>query len=386
MSEDEEERQVSRSPVWDRKSVMSPRRKQQLEREIKEGRLNQGYADNRKYSDGRRSEDRSNGGKGDYQRRRTNSPSPPLPTSHLDLSLPSKPVRAIESLAPSHHRSRPPQPPLQSPADNFAPLPSSHEPVSMNFSQGNYRSRMGPSTLDSAPPRASDNSFDRPAPPIAQNRPLPRPPAHIEPSRPSYGAASRFEANVEPPPPPPPLLVEPKPDSCPNPPPAPYHLGNRPTDPVTSTDSPASLGQVTPAEPASTVEEEEEHLEGVRSKFGLGDSWVDPPEDSVDTVGEAESVKPEKEEHKFFGASHISEYTLQQKLGEGTFGVVYKGVRGQEDAIVSEEERMEENENWKRGLRVRKGDVVALKQIIFHNEGDGVSLFCAFLSSYYDSY
>lgn len=256
----------------------------------------------------------------------------------------------------------------------------------MNFSQGNYRSRMGPSTLDSAAPHPSNNSFDRPAPPIAQNRPLPRPPAHIEPSRPSYGAASRFEANVEPPPPPPPLLVEPKPDSYPNPPPAPYHLGNRPTDPVTSTDSPASLGQVTPAEPASTVEEEEEHLEGVRSKFGLGDSWVDPPEDSVDTVGEAESVKPEKEEHKFFGASHISEYTLQQKLGEGTFGVVYKGVRGQEDAIVSEEERMEENENWKRGLRVRKGDVVALKQIIFHNEGDGVSLFCAFLSSYYDSY
>ncbi|ORY55735.1 kinase-like domain-containing protein [Leucosporidium creatinivorum] len=44
------------------------------------------------------------------------------------------------------------------------------------------------------------------------------------------------------------------------------------------------------------------------------------------------------------------EYSLQEKLGEGTFGLV-----GQ-------------------GLKVRRGDVVALKQIILHNEGDGMPI------------
>lgn len=375
MSEDEDEARYSRSPELSRKSVMSPRRRDQVERDIKEGRLRRGHGEDRTTRDKRRIEERSNG---DYQRRRTPSLSPPRVTNRLNPSLPAKPVQAIESLAPPH-RSRA-QPYSLSPADTFVPLPSSSRaPISFDLSQqqqppqGGFRSRMGPSTLDNGPPQPSKLPFDRPAPPIAQNRPPPRPPSHVEPSRPSYGAASRFESNVEPPPAPPPLPIETKPDSYPAPPPAPYHLGNRPTDPPTSVDSPASLGQVTPAEPATSVDEEELFL-GVRSKYGLNDVWVDAPEDPSESTIEATEVVKEEDEHKFFGASHISEYTLQQKLGEGTFGVVYKGVRGPENAVVSEKEREEENENWKRGLRVRKGDVVALKQIIFHNEGDGVSL------------
>ena len=35
-------------------------------------------------------------------------------------------------------------------------------------------------------------------------------------------------------------------------------------------------------------------------------------------------------------------------------------------------EKEEEEALVKKGLRVRKGDVVALKQIIFHQENDGV--------------
>ncbi|GAA5911878.1 hypothetical protein JCM6882_005227 [Rhodosporidiobolus microsporus] len=99
-------------------------------------------------------------------------------------------------------------------------------------------------------------------------------------------------------------------------------------------------------------------------------------------------------ERKYVGSSHIREYTLQEKLGEGTFGVVWKGIRGRDDrkdlrgvggsqpagfAAAKEQqerekERAEEEQLVKRGLRVRRGDVVALKQIIYHNEGDGMPI------------
>jgi len=78
----------------------------------------------------------------------------------------------------------------------------------------------------------------------------------------------------------------------------------------------------------------------------------------------------------FVGASHISEYQLQQKLGEGTFGVVWKGIR---DKGKGRESATQEQALVDRGMKVRKGDVVALKEIILHNEMDGVS--SAFLPS-----
>lgn len=97
-------------------------------------------------------------------------------------------------------------------------------------------------------------------------------------------------------------------------------------------------------------------------------------------------VDPALDARKYIGCSHIREYALKEKLGEGTFGIVWKGIRGggerktngKEIALTvqmrEDEERQEEEELVKRGLRVRKGDVVALKQIIFHSEGDGVRL------------
>lgn len=81
-------------------------------------------------------------------------------------------------------------------------------------------------------------------------------------------------------------------------------------------------------------------------------------------------------ERTFVGSSHIKDYTLQEKLGEGTFGVVWKGVKGQINGVPEEEVKrieQQEEELVERGLKVRRGDVVALKQIILHNEGDGVS-------------
>lgn len=92
-------------------------------------------------------------------------------------------------------------------------------------------------------------------------------------------------------------------------------------------------------------------------------------------------VDEEPNERVFVGSSHIKEYTLQEKLGEGTFGVVWKGVKGQIEGVAAEEvERIEKQEEKlvQQGLKVRRGDVVALKQIILHNEGDGVSSVVSF--------
>ncbi|BGP17103.1 hypothetical protein JCM10213_003882 [Rhodosporidiobolus nylandii] len=133
------------------------------------------------------------------------------------------------------------------------------------------------------------------------------------------------------------------------------------------------------------------------------DRWLRPPTDeeadvffsrgssssalalqpSTDAKSPAPAASEKAKDRPYIGASHISSYTLQEKLGEGTFGVVYKGVRGPVrqgpvaggvEGIREEMERREEDEAVKRGLRVRKGDVVALKSIIFHNEGDGLPI------------
>ncbi|GAA6018184.1 hypothetical protein JCM10207_002860 [Rhodosporidiobolus poonsookiae] len=108
------------------------------------------------------------------------------------------------------------------------------------------------------------------------------------------------------------------------------------------------------------------------------------------TAAAAAELDAQLASRRYLGSSHIREYTLQEKLGEGTFGVVWKGVRGAVDQPSApgalsvlpagfgverdQREVREEEELVKRGLRVRKGDKVALKQIIFHNEGDGLPI------------
>jgi serine/threonine-protein kinase BUR1 len=55
----------------------------------------------------------------------------------------------------------------------------------------------------------------------------------------------------------------------------------------------------------------------------------------------------EVQQRKYRGCSSIKEYEIKQKLGEGTFGEVYKG------------------------LRRKSSNVFALKKILMHNEKDG---------------
>lgn len=83
-----------------------------------------------------------------------------------------------------------------------------------------------------------------------------------------------------------------------------------------------------------------------------------PEQPSSSSSLKIKSEKDGGDEKGFVGASEIGEYDLKEKLGEGTFGVVWKGIRKNDD----------------RG-RVKKGQVVALKEILVHNESDGVSLF-----------
>lgn len=82
-----------------------------------------------------------------------------------------------------------------------------------------------------------------------------------------------------------------------------------------------------------------------------------PEQPSSSSSLKIKSEKDGGDEKGFVGASEIGEYDLKEKLGEGTFGVVWKGIRKNDD----------------RG-RVKKGQVVALKEILVHNESDGMPI------------
>ncbi|KAI9315011.1 kinase-like domain-containing protein [Dichotomocladium elegans] len=74
------------------------------------------------------------------------------------------------------------------------------------------------------------------------------------------------------------------------------------------------------------------------------------PVSSLSTSPTYSRYTPKHSRRKFIGASKISEYQFQQKLGEGTFGEVHKG------------------------LHKSTGDVVALKRILMHNEKEGIPI------------
>ncbi|GAA5980853.1 hypothetical protein JCM11641_004743 [Rhodosporidiobolus odoratus] len=236
------------------------------------------------------------------------------------------------------------------------------------------------------------------------------------------------------PPPPPPLTASAVRQPSPPPPPAPVSLslppgaaapmhaanpGSLPSEPTSSVQvlsrnpsarqsgsnsrpidmevdtPPVQPSPRTPAAPPALVEKEAENEDPprVRTRRAQEEAWLKPPsEDEVirffaSSPSAASLPPPPTKERKYIGTSPISSYTLQEKLGEGTFGVVWKGIRGAASkasrtgpggggvgGIQEEMERMEEEKLIKKGLRVRKGDVVALKEIIFHNKGDGLPI------------
>ena len=258
--------------------------------------------------------------------RRPPAPPPPI-ASRPNPSNPSLPVPP--RLAPPYHTP---------PARDTIPLPP--------------RPLVGPSLP--APPHAVGM---QPMASSSNGREADRPPTH--------GAA------LPPRPPPPPAAPLERPQ-------APYHpavpiSANVPVANVTPVESAAPSRALTPAVPAMT--EAVEHAPpAVRTQRPHEELWLRTlqPDEEIEGVFSAAATPAPLSERKYVGCSHISEYTLQEKLGEGTFGVVWKGRRGGVDPATNMSAD-EEAQLVQRGLRVKRGDVVALKQIIFHNEGDGVS-------------
>lgn len=88
----------------------------------------------------------------------------------------------------------------------------------------------------------------------------------------------------------------------------------------------------------------------------------------------------------FFGTSALDDYELEEKLGEGTFGVVHKARRkvGSVKSLLPEEAEKRVARACRRRAvarretecksKVKEGDVVALKKIVMHNDMDGVPI------------
>ncbi|GAA5835964.1 hypothetical protein JCM11251_006615 [Rhodosporidiobolus azoricus] len=274
---------------------------------------------------------------------------------------------------------------------------------------------------------ATSNSLSR-----SSNRPLPPNP---------IATASPFPSSRRAPPPPPPpvshrAVLPPPPSLPPRPedPGAPYHPANPNSLPSASgvhdrassirsetgsamQMSPAVAGDSRAATPLTkTGEDATMAVEpAVVQKYappkvrqpnpGNEEYFRAPRDDEFDAAfavdlepSEVPAVDAELQQRKYIGSSHISEYTLKEKLGEGTFGVVWRGIRGpgekekdrgggggrvatqpagfaaQQEQEERAREKREEDELVKRGLRVRRGDVVALKQIIYHNANDGMPI------------
>ncbi|GAA6064689.1 hypothetical protein JCM10212_002407 [Sporobolomyces blumeae] len=411
LREDRDRRAPSRTPMSDdgdgdsrsgsmdekEKTVLSPRAKRKLEERVKNREWTRRDGNNvGERIKGASAVDRDegsahrNGGMaeaGDSRRRNG-----PLPAS------PARPPVALPTFAglpprPAHPQGGAPPLPL-GPGPSLVAHPpglengqnlSTHQPVSIPLAHAasnvGPQRRMPPSVFGQAPQADQKGAYERPTPPTA-TRPLhrlqPEIPPNGLPPRPAYGGGNvQIVAEQVPALPAPPAQYPP-------PPPAPYHPGNRPTSSglesraAKGSNDPAKL-QASPAETPKPAEVVEAPFSGIRTQRGNCESWIKtPPAVPSDEASVSVSTPFDETAHRFMGSSHISEYTLQDKLGEGTFGVVYKGVRGKADAkgafTATAEERQEEERLWARGLRVRKGDVVALKQIIFHNEGDGLPI------------
>lgn len=267
------------------------------------------------------------------------------------------------------HDRRPPGPPAHLP-----PRPALPNPIMPASSR--------PAPVSSTP--ASHDALHLPPRPLG-GPPLPPPPLVM-----SAQSAAKTDgrgadrppartANLPPRPPPPPATA-----LVPERPQAPYHPAvptsvHEPIADVTPVESAAASRAPTPSVSAM-AKSVAASPPAVRTQRPHEELWLrslEPDEHiegiSADSGSQVVPAPPPRHERKYVGCSHISEYTLQEKLGEGTFGVVWKGLRGGFNPATAASAE-EESQLLQKGLRVKRGDVVALKQIIFHNEGDGVSL------------
>lgn len=124
-------------------------------------------------------------------------------------------------------------------------------------------------------------------------------------------------------------------------------------------------------------------------------AWEDEEASAPDMEGIAgagsASSNVDVKKYTLFGASPLSQYILEEKLGEGTFGVVHKARR--KEGSVTLMPITEHDRRFRKALkrkkrhcethsdattlgcsRVSEGDVVALKKIVMHNDMDGVPI------------
>ncbi|GEM08090.1 P-TEFb-associated cyclin-dependent protein kinase Cdk9 [Rhodotorula toruloides] len=328
-----------------------------------------------------------------------------------DRHHPSKRHKTDRSPSPRRTRSRSPSrtPPSvhDSPSESGTPkqpykeksiLDARHVKELEERVRSRRVSRDDESMRNGAASHARHSHADRsalPPPPHPQHQQHypPPPPSHLPPP-----PAFVTQAGFPPPPPPPaphPSFLRPEPIHAP--PHTAVPAGSRPASqpsdsinpsPAVGAPAPSATRDNVPTPIAPQPSSSGLHAEllplHMRSNRSVEELWVREMNDTeVDELvararADSKLSTPQSVERKYVGCSHISEYSLNEKLGEGTFGVVWKGMRGRGNAPVSaveaEKEKEEEEKLVKVGLRVRKGDVVALKQIIFHNEGDGLPI------------
>lgn len=264
----------------------------------------------------------------EYERR---PPAPPHLPSRPNPPNPSQPVPP--RLAPPHHT------PI-APIARDAQVLASRPPIGFSLPAPPHAVGLQPMTLSSSNGSEADRPLTHGA--VLPPRPPPPPAAPLERPQAPYHPAVPIDANVS-------------------------------VADVTPVESAAPSRALPPAVPVIT--ETVQHAPpAVRTQRPHEELWLRTlqPDEEIEGVFSAAATPAPFTDRKYVGCSHISEYTLQEKLGEGTFGVVWKGRRGGVDPATNMSAD-EEAQLVQRGLRVKRGDVVALKQIIFHNEGDGVS-------------
>ena len=135
----------------------------------------------------------------------------------------------------------------------------------------------------------------------------------------------------------------------------------------------------TPApQESARADKAEQVIEG--STLHDAEMEIDGPGQAISPSVAVEPVRAK--DFTLFGASRLDDYALEEKVGEGTFGVVHKArrkagtVRTLPEGEVSARQK---RQRARAGMvpaqsKVKEGEVVALKKIVMHNDMDGVPI------------